>query len=60
MTVTTPKEGDKFELGKAECEIMLCGTGTKEEENLNLSSIVTKLTYGKQSYLFMGDSEKEN
>ena len=61
LTVTTPKEGDKFELGKAECEIMLCGTGTKEEkENLNLSSIVTKVTYGKQSYLFMGDSEKEN
>ncbi len=61
LTITTPKEGDKFELGKAECEIMLCGTGTKEEkENLNLSSIVTKVTYGKQSYLFMGDSEKEN
>lgn len=61
LTVTTPKKGDKFELGKAECEIMLCGTGTKEEkENLNLSSIVTKVTYGKQSYLFMGDSEKEN
>ena len=40
---------------------MLCGTGTKEEkENLNLSSIVTKVTYGNQNYLFMGDAEKEN
>lgn len=61
LTITTPKKGEKFILGKAECEIMLCGTGTKEEkENLNLSSIVTKVTYGNQNYLFMGDAEKEN
>lgn len=61
LTVTTPKEGDKFKLGKAECEIMLCGTGTKEEkENLNLSSIVIKLTYGKQSYLWEIAKRKMN
>ena len=61
LTVTTPKQGDKFKLGKAKCEIMLCGTGTKEEKaNLNLASIVINLTYGNKSYLFMGDSEKEN
>lgn len=61
LTITIPKKGEKFILGKAECEIMLCGTGTKEEkENLNLSSIVTKVTYGNQNYLFMGDAEKEN
>lgn len=61
LTITTPQKGEKFILGKAECEIMLCGTGTKEEkENLNLSSIVTKVTYGNQNYLFMGDAEKEN
>ena len=61
LTITIPKKGEKFILGKAKCEIMLCGTGTKEEkENLNLSSIVTKVTYGNQNYLFMGDAEKEN
>lgn len=61
LTITIPKKGEKFILGKAECEIMLCGTGTKEEkENLNLSSIVTKVTYGNQNYLFMGDAEEEN
>lgn len=61
QTVTTPKIGDKFNVGEVECEVMLCGTGTKEEQkNLNLSSLVIRANYGEQSYLFMGDSEKEN
>ena len=40
---------------------MKFGTGTSEEKsNLNLSSIVIRMTYGEQSFLFMGDAEKEN
>ncbi len=61
MTVTTPTIGHKFNVGEVECEVMLCGSGTKEEQkNLNLSSLVIRANYGEQSYLFMGDSEKEN
>lgn len=61
LSVTSPNVGDKFTVGKVECEVMLCGTGSKEEQsNLNLSSLVIRATYGDQSYLFMGDSEEEN
>lgn len=61
LSVTSPKVGDKFMVGKVECEVMLCGDGLKEEqENLNLSSLVIRVVYKEQSYLFMGDSEKEN
>lgn len=61
LKVTSPKQGDIFNIGDAKCEIMLAGTGSKEEqENLNLSSIVIRTTYKEQSYLFMADSEQEN
>lgn len=61
LKVTSPKQGDKFTVGNAECEVMFAGTGTKEEqENLNLSSIVIRTTYKEQSYLFTADSEEEN
>lgn len=61
LSVTSPNVGDKFTVGKAECEVMLCSTGSEEEqENLNLSSLVIRVVYKEQSYLFMGDSEKEN
>lgn len=57
LKVTTPNVNDKFILNKAECEIM---STINDKENLNLSSIVIRMVYGKQSYLFMGDAEKEN
>ena len=61
LKITAPKQGDKFTLGDIECEVMLAGTGSKEEqENLNLSSIVIRATYKEQSYLFMGDAESQN
>ena len=31
-----------------------------DSENLNLSSIVIRLTFGNNSFLFMGDAEKQN
>lgn len=61
LKITSPKQGEMFNIGDAKCEIMLAGKGSKEEqENLNLSSIVIRTTYKEQSYLFMGDSEQEN
>ena len=61
LSISTPNVGDKFMVGNAECEVMLAGTGTKEEqENLNLSSILIRVTYKEQIYLFMGDSETQN
>ncbi len=62
LKVTAPEQGFKFDLGKINCEIMLCGSGTEQEqkENLNLSSIVLRAVYGEQSYLFTGDAETAN
>lgn len=59
LKVSSPDIGTKFEIGNIQCEIMLCGNESKED-NLNLSSIVIRAVYNKQSYLFMGDSEIEN
>lgn len=61
LKITSPKQGDKFKIGLSECEIMLVGDNSKEEqENLNLSSIVIRTTYKNQSYLFTADAEREN
>ena len=61
LKITSPEVGYKFNVGNAVCEVMNCGTGTSEEKsNLNLSSIVIRMTYGEQSFLFMGDAEKVN
>ena len=58
LKLTNPQKGDTFKVGNAECEIMTdC---IKDENNLNLSSIVIRMTYGNKSFLFMGDSETEN
>lgn len=58
LKITSPKKGDEFEVGGARCEIMT--DGIEDTSNLNLSSIVIRMTYGMQSFLFMGDAEKEN
>lgn len=61
LNIRSPKIGDKFTVGEVECEVMLCGSGTKEEQkNLNLASLVLRAVYQEQSYLFMADSEIEN
>ena len=68
LKVTTPKHGDKFNLGDVECEVMLCEENFPEEvlieedgeKNLNLYSIVIRATYKEQSYLFMADAEEYN
>ena len=61
LTITTPEVGYVFEVGNTKCEVMCAGTGTTEENsNLNLSSIVIKMVYGEESFLFMGDAEEKN
>lgn len=58
LKITSLKKGDEFEVGGARCEIMT--DRIEDTSNLNLSSIVIRMTYGTQSFLFMGDAEKEN
>ena len=48
--------GDKYELGKANFEIM--SVDNSMPENINDSSIVIEFTYGNLKYLFMADSEE--
>lgn len=61
LTITTPEVGYVFEVGNTKCEVMCAGTGTTEENsNLNLSSIVIRMVYGEESFLFMGDAEEKN
>jgi len=58
LQVTTPVAGDAFKLTNAACTIM--ATDTEDtEDNLNLSSIVIRMTYGGNSFLFMGDAEEK-
>lgn len=60
LTITTPEVGYVFEVGNTKCEVMCAGTGTTEENsNLNLSSIVIRMVYGEESFLFMGDAEEK-
>ena len=58
LKITTPKKGDIFKIGEANCEIMT--DSIINEQNLNLSSITIRLQFRDNSILFMGDSEIEN
>ena len=53
LKVTSPKKGDIFKIGDSNCEIMT--DSILDEKNLNLSSIIIRLEYGDNSFLFMGD-----
>lgn len=57
LTIKTPIVGESFNLDECNCTI-LCADN--EATDLNLSSTVLRLVYGTQSFLFMGDAEKEN
>lgn len=58
LKVTSPNKGDSFEIGKAKCEVMTDSILNKD--NLNLSSIVIRLEFENNSFLFMGDAETAN
>ena len=50
--------GDKFYLEDLEFEVM--SVDNSEPENINATSIVLEMNYGRMKYLFMADAEKEN
>lgn len=58
LKVTAPAKGDTFKIGDANCEVMT--DSILDKDNLNLSSIVIRLQFGENSFLFMGDAETEN
>ena len=58
LTVTSPNKGDKIEIGQAVGTFMT--EPILDKDNLNFSSLVVRLEFGNNSFLFMGDAEKEN
>ncbi|MCI9246788.1 MAG: MBL fold metallo-hydrolase [Clostridia bacterium] len=56
LNYEVPEVGEKFKNGLVDCEVMAIDNDAKD---LNNSSIVIQMNYLEQSYLFMGDSEKE-
>ena len=52
LKVTSPKTGDKFTVGNAECEVMSI------RNDYNNCSIVIKMDFNNVSYLFTGDAEE--
>ena len=58
LKINSPKKGFTFNVGDANCTTMT--DPILDEEELNLSSIVIRLVFGNNSFLFMGDSEEEN
>ena len=58
LTVEAPSKGYEFKIGEANCKVMT--DSIIDKDNLNISSIVIRLTFGNNSFLFMGDSEEEN
>lgn len=57
LKVSSPKIGDKLNFSDCEIEVM---SSIIDESNLNIASIVLRLTYKENSFLFMGDAESEN
>lgn len=58
LTVTSPNKGDKIEIGQAIGTFMT--EPILDKDNLNLSSLVIRLEFGNNSFLFMGDAEETN
>lgn len=56
VSITVPKAGDKFKLGSANVTIL---GPIGETDDTNNSSIVLRVEYGKNSFIFMGDAEVE-
>lgn len=56
LKITTPKVGDTFSVGQAECQVLAIDNNAK---NLNLASIVIQMKFDDMAYLFTGDAEKE-
>ena len=55
VSITVPSAGQTFQLGSASCRILAANTSN----DTNNSSIVLRIVYGKTSFLFTGDAERE-
>ena len=55
MKITEPKVGDRYELGNARWQIL--APINASYDNINNYSIVTKLQFGDNSFIFSGDAE---
>lgn len=56
VSITIPKAGDGFKLGSADVDIV---GPIYNNSSTNSDSIVVKIKYGKNSFLFMGDAETD-
>lgn len=59
VKIEHPRPGDRVPLGSAEVEFIAPVKEDGEEEELNNTSIVLKITHGENSFLFTGDAERE-
>ncbi|MBV7272489.1 ComEC/Rec2 family competence protein [Clostridium thailandense] len=55
LKITTPTAGSAFKLGDASCEIL--APNSSKYQDINNYSIVIKLTYESNKFLFTGDAE---
>ncbi len=55
LTITTPKVGDKYDLGGAQFTIL--GPNSLKYSNLNNYSVALRLVNGANSFMFTGDAE---
>ena len=57
LEVEHPIDGDEFYLGSSLVQVL--GPIYEDEDDLNNTSIVLKVIYGKTSFLFTGDAERD-
>ncbi|WP_373483019.1 MBL fold metallo-hydrolase [Acetobacterium sp.] len=58
LTISAPVIGEQFDLGSAECTIL--GPVAWDSSELNTYSIVIRVDFGENSFLFTGDAEAIN
>lgn len=58
LKITQPQKGEIIDLGQAKCEFMT--EPIIDDDNINLSSLTLRIEFGNNSFLFMGDTEKQN
>lgn len=56
VSITVPTAGTEFQLGSARVELL---GPIQENTDTNNNSIVSRITFGETSFLFMGDAEYE-
>lgn len=58
MTATVPTPGETFKLGEANCTIL--GPINSKDDDLNTYSIVIKIVFGNNKFMFTGDAQASN